>query len=254
MSKTNSIFAEKELAASKTRLKIMLQDLNRMCDESVVRISPGLSQESSAGAPCDTPGSAESAAPQESKETDFDLNVRLPRLELPILDGDVTRFINRGALGAALDPIVGLSASNQGYMEALRRLREHFDQPMMNKNKLSTICDEFRKKVYALTALRKNPRAGDLSFAEVLITLSREQLPRAVQFRWEEKVQANNEMAADLLAFIRFLQQQTDLSGALRKSEEPTHQGSETRQSELLHLSETTHAAAEPELASSKSP
>ncbi|KRZ02807.1 Uncharacterized protein T11_15302, partial [Trichinella zimbabwensis] len=172
------------------------------------------------------------------------LNVRLPHLELPMLDGDVTMFINRGALGstklaylrgfligAAVDTIVGLSASNQGYEEALRRLREHFDRPMMNKNKLSTICDEFRKKVYALTALRKNPRAGDLSFAEVLITLSREQLTRAVQFRWDKKVQANNEMATDLLAFLRFLQQQTDLSGALWKSVEPTHQGSETRQS-----------------------
>ncbi|KRY94718.1 hypothetical protein T4C_4597, partial [Trichinella pseudospiralis] len=34
MAKASSIPAEKKLAASKTRLKIMLQDLNRMCDES----------------------------------------------------------------------------------------------------------------------------------------------------------------------------------------------------------------------------
>ncbi|KRY05010.1 hypothetical protein T03_5122, partial [Trichinella britovi] len=34
MAKASSIPAEKKLAASKARLKIMLQDLNRMCDES----------------------------------------------------------------------------------------------------------------------------------------------------------------------------------------------------------------------------
>ncbi|KRZ71289.1 hypothetical protein T10_10420, partial [Trichinella papuae] len=89
----------------------------------------------------------------------------------------------RGSLtDAALDTIEGLSASNQSYELALRRLRERFDRPMvavreqilrlvnlfMNKNKLSTICDEFHKKVYALTALGKEPRTSDLWVAEGL--------------------------------------------------------------------------------------
>ncbi|XP_003370700.1 zinc knuckle protein, partial [Trichinella spiralis] len=215
-------------------------------------------------------GLADRAAPQELKTAEVDPNVRLPRLELPKFDGDVTRFHEfwdqfetsvhrqpgasgatklaylRGCLtGAALDTIEGLSASNQGYELALQRLRERFDRPMvavreqilrlvdllMTKNKLSTICDEFHKKVYALTALGKDPRTSDLSVAEVLIALCREQLPGSVQFRWDELAQANNAVVADLPAFLRFLQQLTDLPGASRRSKEPTRETTKARRS-----------------------
>ncbi|KRX86736.1 hypothetical protein T4E_475 [Trichinella pseudospiralis] len=215
-------------------------------------------------------GLAERAAPQEPKTAEVEPNVRLPRLELPKFDGDVTRFHEfwdqfetsvhrqhgasgvtklaylRGCLtGAALNTIEGLSASNKGYKLALQRLRERFDRPMvavreqilrlvdllMTKNKLSTICDEFHKKVYALTALGKDPRTSDLSVAEVLIALCREQLPGSVQFRWDELAQANNAVVADLPAFLRFLQQQTDLIGASRRSKEPTREWTKARRS-----------------------
>ncbi|KRY30334.1 hypothetical protein T01_9093, partial [Trichinella spiralis] len=225
-------------------------------------------------------GLADRAAPQELKTAEVDPNVRLPRLELPKFDGDVTRFHEfwdqfetsvhrqpgasgatklaylRGCLtGAALDTIEGLSASNQGYELALQRLRERFDRPMvavreqilrlvdllMTKNKLSTICDEFHKKVYALTALGKDPRTSDLSVAEVLIALCREQLPGSVQFRWDELAQANNAVVADLPAFLRFLQQLTDLPGASRRSKEPTRETTKARRSGATFL----HAAVE---------
>ncbi|KRZ03377.1 hypothetical protein T4B_2753 [Trichinella pseudospiralis] len=312
MAKASSIPAEKKLAASKSRLKIMLQDLNCMCDESekAVVIQGQLSlveklfEETDAlqsafeeGLEAEAPeasmiewsgyrleflknqarahevagqGLADRAAPQELKTAEVDPNVRLRRLELPKFDGDVTRFHEfwdqfetsvhrqpgasgatklaylRGCLtGAALDTIEGLSASNQGYELALQRLRERFDRPMvavreqilrlvdllMTKNKLSTICDEFHKKVYALTALGKDPRTSDLSVAEVLIALCREQLPGSVQFRWDELAQANNAVVADLPAFLRFLQQQTDLPGASRRSKEPTREWTKARRS-----------------------
>ncbi|KRZ32951.1 26S protease regulatory subunit 6A, partial [Trichinella pseudospiralis] len=136
--------------------------------------------------------------------TDVESNVQLPRLELPKFDGDVARFHEfwgqfemsatklaylRGCLTGA-----GLSASNQDYELALRRLKERFDQPMvaireqilrlvnlfMTKNKLSTICDEFHKKVCAMTTLGKDPQTNNLSVAEVMIALCQEQLPGAV--------------------------------------------------------------------------
>ncbi|KRY86785.1 hypothetical protein T4D_5952 [Trichinella pseudospiralis] len=215
-------------------------------------------------------GLAERAAPQEPKTAEVEPNVRLPRLEVPKFDCDVTRFHEfwdqfetsvhrqhgasgatklaylRGCLtGAALDTIEGLSASNKGYELALQRLRERFDRPMvavreqilwlvdllMTKNKLSTVCDEFHKKVYALTALGKDPRTSDLSVAEVLIALCQEQLPGAAQFRWDALAQANSAVVADSPAFLRFLQQQTDLIGASRRSNEPTREGTKARRS-----------------------
>ncbi|KRY81893.1 hypothetical protein T4D_326 [Trichinella pseudospiralis] len=149
-------------------------------------------------------GLADRAVSHESKITDVESNVQLPRLELPKFDGDVTRFHEfwgqfemsatklaylRGCLTGA-----GLSASNQDYELALRRLKERFDQPMvaireqilrlvnlfMTKNKLSTICDEFHKKVCAMTTLGKDPQTNNLSVAEVMIALCQEQLPGAV--------------------------------------------------------------------------
>ncbi|KRY91039.1 hypothetical protein T4D_10507 [Trichinella pseudospiralis] len=137
---------------------------------------------------------SQARAHEEPKIAEVERNVCLPRLELPKFDAwgvgcnEVGNL--RGCLtGAARDTIEGLSASNQGYELALQRLRERFDRPMvavreqilrlvdllMTKNKLSTICDEFHKKVYALTALGKDPRTSDLSVAEVLIALCREQ-------------------------------------------------------------------------------
>ncbi|KRZ81262.1 hypothetical protein T08_12327, partial [Trichinella sp. T8] len=134
MAKANSIAAEKKLAASKTRLKIMLQDLNRMCDESEKAVviqgqlslveklfeetdalqsafEEGLEAEAQEASMIEWSGYrldflrsqarahevagqglADRAAPQELKTAEVDPNVRLPRLELPKFDGDVTRF------------------------------------------------------------------------------------------------------------------------------------------------------------------
>ncbi|KRY11597.1 hypothetical protein T12_1272 [Trichinella patagoniensis] len=93
-------------------------------------------------------------------KTDYeDRKVRLPRLNLPKFDGDVTRFREfldqfevsfhqqvdlsnatklayfRGCLitieyGVALDALRGLSAANQGYELAVQRLKERFDRPL----------------------------------------------------------------------------------------------------------------------------
>ncbi|KRX15665.1 hypothetical protein T07_11352 [Trichinella nelsoni] len=94
-------------------------------------------------------------------KTDYeDRKVRLPRLNLPKFDGDVTRFREfldqfevsvhhqvdlsnatklayfRGCLitieyGVALDAFRGLSAANQGYELAVQRLKERFDRPLV---------------------------------------------------------------------------------------------------------------------------
>ncbi|KRZ26980.1 hypothetical protein T4B_6623 [Trichinella pseudospiralis] len=76
----------------------------------------------------------------------------------------------------------------------------------MNKNKLSTICDEFHKKVYALNTLGKDPQTELFSFAGT---------------SWCKRT-TKWSLIYDLPAFLWFLQQQTNLFGTLRKSEEPT--------------------------------
>ncbi|KRY46998.1 hypothetical protein T03_12385 [Trichinella britovi] len=97
-------------------------------------------------------------------KTDYeDRKARLPRLNLPKFDGDVTRFrefldqfevsVHQqvdlsnarklayfcGCLitieyGVALDALRGLSAANQGYELAVQRLKERFDRPLDPRN------------------------------------------------------------------------------------------------------------------------
>ncbi|KRX77880.1 hypothetical protein T06_3436 [Trichinella sp. T6] len=96
-------------------------------------------------------------------KTDYeDRKARLPRLNLPKFDGDVTRFrefldqfevsVHQqvdlsnarklayfcGCLitieyGVALDALRGLSAANQGYELAVQRLKERFDRPLVTQ-------------------------------------------------------------------------------------------------------------------------
>ncbi|KRZ11244.1 hypothetical protein T11_2476, partial [Trichinella zimbabwensis] len=266
MSKAISIPREKNLVTSKTRLKTDV--LQSAYEETLEREEQQASMKEwseyrldFSGVRYEVTGQVHLRNSRQPKSTRTFVCLASNSLSLtPMASGATKLAYLRGSLtDAALDTIEGLSASNQSYELALRRLRERFDRPMvavreqilrlvnlfMNKNKLSTICDEFHKKVYALTAFGKEPRTSDLWIAEVLIALCREQLPGAVLFRWDELVQANNVMVADLPAFLLFLQQQTDLFKALRKSEEPTHEGSETQ---------TTYATAVPEFASRESP
>ncbi|OUC39487.1 zinc knuckle [Trichinella nativa] len=198
MAKASSIPAEKKLVASKTRLKIMLQDLNRMCDESekAVVIQGQLSLVEKLFEETDALQSA------------FEEGLEAEEQEASIIEWS----------GYRLD-----------FLRSQARAHEVAGQGLADRAAPQEL--KTAEKVYALTALGKDPRTSDLSVAEVLIALCREQLPESVQFRWDELAQANNAVVADLPAFLRFLQQQTDLPGASRRSKEPTRERTKARRS-----------------------
>ncbi|KRY44469.1 hypothetical protein T03_10103 [Trichinella britovi] len=139
-------------------------------------------------------GLADRAAPQEMKTAD----VRLPRLELPKFDGDVTSF------------------------------HEYCDQFETSAHRQPGAS--VATKLAYLRGCLTGAALDTIEVSEVLIALCQEKLPGTVQFRWDELAQANNAVVADLPAFLRFLQQQTDLPGASRRSKEPTHERSKARQ------------------------
>ncbi|KRZ71288.1 hypothetical protein T10_10420 [Trichinella papuae] len=107
MSKAISIPREKNLVTSKTRLKVMIQDLNRMCEEQLWLVEKlflqtdvlqsayeeALEREEQQASMKEWSEYRDGAgSPQKFETTEVDPNVRLPRLELPKFDGDVTRF------------------------------------------------------------------------------------------------------------------------------------------------------------------
>ncbi|KRY53345.1 hypothetical protein T03_10585 [Trichinella britovi] len=146
--------------------------------------------------------------------------VRLPRFELPKFDCDVT-FCDqfevsvhqqvdlsnatklaylRGCLtGAALDALRGLSAANQGYELGVQRLKERFDRPQ--------------------GVLPDDSGNGGLSAAEVMITTARERLPKLVRIQWDKLTMEDGSLVADLTVFLRFLQEQIELSNTNERSE-----------------------------------
>ncbi|KRY52739.1 hypothetical protein T03_10326 [Trichinella britovi] len=70
--------------------------------------------------------------------------------------------------------------------------------------------------VYSMTALGKDPRNGDLSVAEIMIATVRERPPNSVRIQWDKLTLEDSSL--DLPAFLRFLQEQVQLSDAVRKT------------------------------------
>ncbi|KRY15267.1 hypothetical protein T12_10018 [Trichinella patagoniensis] len=70
--------------------------------------------------------------------------------------------------------------------------------------------------VYSMTALGKDARNGDLSVAEIMIATVRERPPNSVRIQWDKLTLEDSSL--DLPAFLRFLQEQVQLSDAVRKT------------------------------------
>ncbi|KRY20813.1 hypothetical protein T12_13959 [Trichinella patagoniensis] len=108
-----------------------------------------------------------------------------------------------------------------------------------------TFCDQFEVSVHqqvdlsnatklaylrgcltgaALDALREGVLPDDsvnggLSVAEVMITTARERLPNLVRIQWDKLTMEDGSLVADLTVFLRFLQEQIELSNTNERSE-----------------------------------
>ncbi|KRX21135.1 RNA-binding protein 28, partial [Trichinella nelsoni] len=183
---------------------------------------------------------AEEVGSRSTRTAEIERNVQLSRCDVPKFDDNVTKFrefweqfdtsVHKQA--DLSDAVMltylrsCLSAANADCDEmTARRLQERFDRPITAIRKLTlslaeisngeweleALCDHLHRNVDALAALGKDPRTAELTAAEILITLSREKLPKMTRIKWDEATKADETARSDLTAFMRFIREQTEL-------------------------------------------
>ncbi|KRY33161.1 RNA-binding protein 28, partial [Trichinella spiralis] len=190
---------------------------------------------------------AEEVGSRSTRTAEIERNVQLSHCDVPKFDDNVTKFrefweqfdtsVHKQA--DLSDAVMltylrsCLSAANADCDEmTARRLQERFDRPIAAIRKLTlslaeisngewelkALCDHLHRNVDALAALGKDPRTAELTAAEILITLSREKLPKMTRIKWDEATKADETARSDLTAFMRFIREQTELLTESRHS------------------------------------
>uniref|UniRef100_A0A5S6QJA6 DUF1758 domain-containing protein n=1 Tax=Trichuris muris TaxID=70415 RepID=A0A5S6QJA6_TRIMR len=139
---------------------------------------------------------------------------------------DVTRFVYlRAALaGNALKAISGYSVTAANYPLVIQVLKNRFGKPRViverhilalvqmercesaTTHHLRKLHDAFVQHVRALAALKKDPLTGQLSAAEVLMTICKQKLPVSLRKRWESKLAEHGEKEDDLNSLLQYIE------------------------------------------------
>ncbi|KFD66339.1 LOW QUALITY PROTEIN: hypothetical protein M514_11864, partial [Trichuris suis] len=139
---------------------------------------------------------------------------------------DVTRFVYlRAALaGNALKAISGYSVTAANYPIVVQVLKNRFGKPRViverhilalvqmegceseSTHHLRKLHDTFVQHVRALAAVKKDPLKGQLSAADVLMTICKQKLPASVRKRWEGKLAEHGQQEDDLNALLQFIE------------------------------------------------
>ncbi|KFD47264.1 hypothetical protein M513_11864 [Trichuris suis] len=139
---------------------------------------------------------------------------------------DVTRFVYlRAALaGNALKATSRYSVTAANYTIVVQVLKNRFSKPGViverhilalvqmegceseSTHHLWKLHDTFVQHVRALAALKKDPLKGQLSVADVLMTICKQQLPASVRKRWEGKLAEHGQQEDDLNALLQFME------------------------------------------------
>ncbi|KRY42839.1 hypothetical protein T01_8624 [Trichinella spiralis] len=99
--------------------------------------------------------------------------------------------------GVALDALRGLSAANQGYELGVQRLKERFDRPQV------------AVREHILRFFHNLSRTSDLS-----------DICDECHKRWDKLTMEDGSLVADLTVFLRFLQEQFELSDTARRTKD----------------------------------
>ncbi|KRZ05508.1 hypothetical protein T11_1027 [Trichinella zimbabwensis] len=144
---------------------------------------------------------------------------------------DIEKFIclRSNVKGPALDVINGFSITATNYPEAVKTLRERFDRPdliiqhhivqtaeikKVTESSLSGLRRLYGKimlHLRALKAMGKDPISGQLTTTEILLALCQKTMPSEVNKKWEELIESNTNMSANLESFLEFVRKQIDI-------------------------------------------
>ncbi|KRY08720.1 hypothetical protein T12_211 [Trichinella patagoniensis] len=151
---------------------------------------------------------------------------------------DIEKFMYlRSSLkGPALDVISGFSTTATNYPEAVKTLRERFDRAdLIIQHHIIQIADIKKITQSALRAVGKDPITSQLTTTEIFLALFQKAMPSEVNRKWEELIESNTSISANLESFLEFVRKQMDIEEKVIFTKEIRSTGVEKCSTTIIH-------------------